>query len=306
MNTLYASARRFICRNARPLDFALFRFHFEGGSREDVLSILSSYQNPDGGFGHALEPDFFNPASTPIATWTATCILREVGLRDAQHPIVQGILRYLASGSDFENGQWYNTVASNNDHPHAIWWTCEKEKGDPHDNPTVSLAGFALRYAAPGSSLHRMAEAIAARAVASFLEKPVLEMHTLSCYAELLGYLEAAVPQAGIDLPAFRSAVHAAISRGICHEPAKWFTEYVCKPSQFFGKLPEFFSVVSPDLCREEAALLMREQRADGAWPITWQWHTPYTEYAISANWWRADLTIRNLCYLKALGMLDA
>lgn len=304
MNNLYEAARSFIYRNARPLDFARFRFHFEGGSRENVLSILAAYQNADGGFGHALEPDFWNPASTPIATWAATCILREVGMGDRTHPIIQGILRYLASGSDFEDGQWYNTIASNNDHPHAIWWTCQKEKGDPHDNPTVSLAGFALCFAAPDSPLYSRAKEIAARAVAAFIQKPELEMHVLACYAELLGYLEAAAPVPAIDLPAFREAVHAAIDEAVCKEPAKWFTQYVCKPSQFFGKLPDFFSVVSPSLCEEEAKLLAREQEESGAWPVTWQWHTPYTEFAISANWWRASLTIDNLLYLRAMNLL--
>ena len=32
----FERARRFIFRNARPLDFARWRFAFEGGSREDV------------------------------------------------------------------------------------------------------------------------------------------------------------------------------------------------------------------------------------------------------------------------------
>ena len=55
------SARKFIYLNARPLDFARWRFLFENGSRENVLDILSEYQNEDGGFGGGLEPDCLNP-----------------------------------------------------------------------------------------------------------------------------------------------------------------------------------------------------------------------------------------------------
>ena len=306
MNTLYQAARSFIYRHARPLDFARFRFHFEGGSREDVLTALAAYQNADGGFGHALEPDFWNPASTPIATWSATCILREVGLRDAAHPIVQGILRYLSSGQDFEDGMWYTTVASNNGHPHAVWWTCSGDKGTPHDNPTVSLAGFALRFAPTGSPLHCKAQAIAARAAAAFQKAPISDdEHTTSCYAELLGYMEEAAPVPGVDLPAFRKAIHAAVNDAICKEPARWFTEYVCKPSKFCAVLPGFLSVVPPSLCREEAALLAAMQGADGSWPVTWEWHTPYAEFRISADWWRSVIIIENLLYLRMLGMLE-
>lgn len=306
MNTLYQAARDYIYRHARPLDFARFRFHFEGGNREDVLSILAAYQNADGGFGHALEPDFWNPDSTPIATWAATCILREIGLRDAAHPIMQGILRYLDSGQDAENGMWYTSVPSNNAHPHAIWWACSSDKGIPHDNPTMSLAGFALRFAPPESSLYSKAEEIAVCAVAAFLNAPISDdAHTTSCYAELLGYMEEAAPVPGVDLPAFRSAVHEAVGQAICKEPEKWFTEYVCRPSQFFGKLPDFISVVSPDLCHKEATLLISVQSADGSWPVTWEWHTPYTEFHISADWWRSAIIIENLLYLKAFDILE-
>lgn len=62
----YEGIRRWMVRNARPLDLARWRFHFEGGGVEPVLEALSAYQNEDGGFGHALEADAWNPHSTPI------------------------------------------------------------------------------------------------------------------------------------------------------------------------------------------------------------------------------------------------
>ena len=54
-------ARDFVNRNARPLDFARWKFLFENGSMEQVLSALETYQNEDGGFGNGLEPDCWNP-----------------------------------------------------------------------------------------------------------------------------------------------------------------------------------------------------------------------------------------------------
>jgi hypothetical protein len=78
MNSTYQNARAFIYRNARPLDFARWQYHFEGGGKDAVLTALSAYQNEDGGFGHALEPDSWNPNSVPLQTWTATEILREI------------------------------------------------------------------------------------------------------------------------------------------------------------------------------------------------------------------------------------
>ena len=97
MNAMYEKTRRFLYRNARPLDIARWQYHFENGSKEAVLTALSCYQNEDGGFGHALEEDCWNPNSSPIQTWVATEILREIEFTDASHPVIQGILRYLAS-----------------------------------------------------------------------------------------------------------------------------------------------------------------------------------------------------------------
>lgn len=70
--------------NARPLDLARWRFHFEGGSQQAVLDELAAFQNPDGGFGNGLEADCWNPDSSPMQTWAATEILKEVGFSDLQ------------------------------------------------------------------------------------------------------------------------------------------------------------------------------------------------------------------------------
>ncbi|MFA6693930.1 MAG: hypothetical protein WCS44_03750, partial [Bacillota bacterium] len=65
---IYLKARNFVYRNARPLDLALWKYHFEAGGSDAVVEALSHYQNLDGGFGHALEPDCWNPNSSPIQT----------------------------------------------------------------------------------------------------------------------------------------------------------------------------------------------------------------------------------------------
>lgn len=147
------TVHRWMLRSARPVDLARWRFHFEGGSVRQVLEALSAYQNPDGGFAYALEADCWNPCSSPIQTWCATEILREIGVTEHDNTVISGILRYLDSGSDFDGEKWACEVASNNDAPHAFWW--DWQEGRPCDyNPTATLAGFALRFAAPDSPLY--------------------------------------------------------------------------------------------------------------------------------------------------------
>ena len=105
-------AREFIYRNARPLELAQWQYHFENGSKENVLAVLSFYQNKDGGFGHALEADSWNPNSSPVQTWAATEILKKINFSDSNHKIIKGILDYLQSGRDFDGHFWYNIIKS--------------------------------------------------------------------------------------------------------------------------------------------------------------------------------------------------
>ena len=74
----YRRARDFIHAQARPLERARFAHEFEGGPRAAVLEALAAFQNPDGGYGRALEPDVRLPASSAIATLTGLDVLREL------------------------------------------------------------------------------------------------------------------------------------------------------------------------------------------------------------------------------------
>ena len=83
MNNTFLKAREFMYRNARPLDLARFQHHFENGSKETVINVLSYYQNEDGGFGHAVEADCWNPNSIPLHSNTASEIIREIDFEEA-------------------------------------------------------------------------------------------------------------------------------------------------------------------------------------------------------------------------------
>ncbi|NCB28003.1 MAG: hypothetical protein EOM62_21505 [Bacteroidia bacterium] len=103
-----------------------------------MLTALSAYQNEDGGLGWALEADSWNPNTSPMQTYTATEILDETAFTDAQHPIIQGILSYLESGSSFNGSFWYKPLPSNNDHPHAPWWSCTEDCTDNGECETAA------------------------------------------------------------------------------------------------------------------------------------------------------------------------
>ncbi len=305
MKSLLNKSREFIYRNARPLDLARWNYLFEGGNKEEVLKALSFYQNEDGGFGHALEADSWNPNSSPIQTWEATELLHEIAFADQTHPIIQGILHYLESGADFNGKTWSNTVISNNDYPHAPWWHTESVSLSHNSyNPTACLAGFIIRFAEKGSKLYNLGTCIVKEAVAFLFVEAVNDMHTLSCYIRLMEYLENSNTYDLVDLKALKDKLIEGVKSLITHNKIEWETSYICKPSQFFNSRDSIFYKVNKEIAEYECEYIINNQLSDGSWNIPWNWNEYANEWAISRNWWKANVIIENMLYLKNFGKL--
>lgn len=293
----------FMYRNARPIDLARWQFHFENGSEENVIRCLAYYQNEDGGFGHALEADAWNPNSSPIQTWAATEILREIQLTDSCHPIIKGILRYLESEKDFTGRVWLNTIKSNNDYPHAPWWTAgENYLEDNNDNPTACLAGFILRFADKESPLYALGHRISGEVIDSYLQQDEPpEMHLLSCYIRLVQYIEEADLADDFDITALKSKLKEDVTKTITSDTAEWASGYICKPSQFFNHKSSMFYKDNQKTADFEYQYIIETQQEDGTWQIPWGWPEYANKWAISENWWKANVVITNLFYLRGM-----
>jgi hypothetical protein len=301
----YKKARSFIYRNARPVDLARWQYLFENGSKEAVLNALSYYQNEDGGFGRALEADSWNPNSSPIQTWTATEILHEIRFTEVSNPIIQGILRYLASGKDFNGRVWYYTIKSNNDYPHAPWW---QNNGDneyqDYYNPTACLAGFIIRFADKSSELYGLGCRIAKEAYEHLMrEESQTDMHLLSCYIRLLEYCKEAKAEI-IDIKGMEQRLRKFVSESLTKDVSLWNTGYVCKPSQYMNGKDSIFYEDNKELADYECEFIIKSQLEDGSWNIPWSWQDYPEEWAVSKIWWKSHVIINNLRYLKGMERL--
>lgn len=305
MITTFEKARKIIYLNARPLDLARWQYHFDNGSKEAVLNALSYYQNEDGGFGHALEADSWNPNSSPIQTCTAIAILKEIDFADGTHSIIEGILQYLKSGQDFNGKFWYTTVKSNNDYPHAPWWHTESDSTCHNDyNPTACLAGFIVRYAKKDSELYNLGCRIAKEAFDTYMSSEILaDMHTAGCFIELLYYLDKSEYNS-IDLPKLKEKLKLQVKNSITKNTAEWETSYICKPSQFFNSNDSVFYAENKDMVEYECEFIIKTQSEDGSWLIPWGWNDYPEEWSISKNWWKSHGILVNLLFLKGMGKI--
>jgi hypothetical protein len=307
LNTVFEKARVFIYRNARPLDLARWQYHFEKGSKKAVLDALAYYQNADGGFGHGLEADSWNPNSSPIQTWTATEILHEIDCTDSAHPIIQGVLHYLESGNDFDGHFWYNVVKSNNDYPHAPWWHTESVSTSHNDyNPTACLAGFIVRFADKQSNLYKLGCTIAKEAFERLLATPQQDdMHTILCYVRLLEYCKEAGVHDLMDLSVVQHTILKQVTGSITQTIPEWETSYVCKPSQFFNSKDSIYYMDNKTIAEYECDYIIKTQMDDGSWNIPWGWNDYAEQWAISKSWWKANGIMINLLYLQGFGKLS-
>jgi hypothetical protein len=139
-------AKTFLYHNARLLDRRRFEYFFEGGSKEAVISALAAYQNEDGGFGNALEPDIRCPHSQPVATEVALMVMDEIEGFDRD--MLLGIVRYLKTIA-LETGGFPLASRELNKYPHAPWWTVKEKKDlSANINPTGRILGLLFKQQA--------------------------------------------------------------------------------------------------------------------------------------------------------------
>jgi hypothetical protein len=265
MISLKNNIRSYLFTHGRKLEQTLFLYHFESGSIDDVIAALKAYQNPDGGFGHGIEPDFHTPESSPIGTWTAINILRTLPIQN--HPIIDEILNYLAHCHDQKNGLFHFSIPSINDHPHAPWWHFDAKKNIPNYNPTASLLGFMIKHLPKDHSTYQDVLKRLNKAVSHFIENDISEMHELRCFVELYH-----------DLPSdlmndhFKNKLKSRILETVDAHKENWFVSYTVLPSTLIlsTKTPGYDQLKK--LVADEHNMLIEKRNAHGVWSITWDW----------------------------------
>ncbi|MDR2686480.1 MAG: hypothetical protein LBB75_01910 [Oscillospiraceae bacterium] len=160
--------RKLVHRGARPLDFTKWNYLFENGNCEDFLSVLSSYQNEDGGFGYNLECNNWNPNSSPYTVCSALDYLDTAGddVSGIKNKMVKGIIQYLASGAYLTENGWVGMqgIPTNNDFSHLPWFHYDPKKAAQADiGVTKRLSDFILKYADKGDDIYQKALSLQAK-----------------------------------------------------------------------------------------------------------------------------------------------
>ncbi len=280
----YDHGRAYIVSEGRLLERRLAETVFDGAPASGVLTAVAAFANPDGGFGHALEPDLRASTSQPIFAEQALRAYDDVGVAPAE--VLDALCDHLAG---IGQPAVPAIVPSALDQPHAAHWT-DDFGPKPSLNPTAGICGLIHRFGASHPWLDDATGWCLDELRSS--EMPS-DAHTLRCVLTLLEHL----PDTG-DL---------AEEAGMAVQTATWFRHEPDDPG--YGLTPFHFaadpgdrwrSLFSDDLIERSLDRLAGDQQADGGWPITWE-----PPSAAATLEWRGQATLLALRWLMAYGRLD-
>jgi hypothetical protein len=291
MDDAFAAGDRFLLEQARLLERRLFATCFLGAPAAGVAAALRGYQNPDGGFGHGLEPDVRCPASLPIDVEAAFQALAAAGTVD--HDMVGAACDFLAAtaaqaGAGGAVPPAFPVIES---FPRAAHWT--EWTYEPGLNPTAGLTGLLYQLGVDHPWRARGTAYCWAQLEAGHLPA---EAHSLS---EVLVFLEH-VPERE------RADEHAAVlAKRLGETPMVQLDP----DADGYGLTPLHFAPTAASRWRclfsdtqigAHLDHLAGAQQPDGGWPISWE-----PPSAASALEWRGIVTLGALRTLTSYGRLS-
>jgi hypothetical protein len=280
-----SAAARFLAASGRVLDRRRFERLFGNGQAGYVRDAVAAYRNPDGGFGHALEPDGRCPGSQPLAVTFALDTLDEAGAWDDS--LVLAALGWLQASEPDEGGAVF--VAENiAGWPHAPWWVPE-EGGRSSVITTGLLAGTLHSRGVRHPWLDRATELMWARIGGLDEAGP----YDLRAVVHFLGH----VPDRDRAVKALDQLAPLITSPGVVtldpEAPGEIHTplDFAPRPESLARGLFE------PAVIGAHLDHLARAQRDDGGWTVNWQAWSP-----VAAAEWRGSMTVTALARLRANG----
>ena len=277
------AAERFLAAHARLLDRRRFERHFRDGGPEPVRDAVAAYANPDGGLGHALEPDGRGPASQPLAIALGLKTLDETDAWD--DGLAQRACDWLERAAPAEGGA-LGVHPAIEGWPHAPWW-----------------------QPAPGASLITTG-AIAGVLCARGVRHPWLERATALLWERVEALGEAGAYELYGALAFLQHAPDAERARAAAERLGPALARVVELDPEAAGEVhgPLGFAPRPDSLARghfDDATIarhldhLAASQREDGGWMFNWLAWSPAAEAD-----WRGAITVDALLTLRAGGRL--
>lgn len=279
----FENAANFIWKYGRLLERRIFEYFFLGGSEENVLTALKAYQNNDGGFGNAIEPDLRTPDSQPLFMEFALRILYDCNIKDIE--LSQKACDYVSKHADLAKGiPTINTSSEN--FPRAGHWN-HPLSTEPSFDRLTGLVGL-LKWQGIEDTWLDTATEVCLDYIST---KKYDDAHTILTSFCLLESL----PQSEYINGLYKKLSNELVTARFLRMDAR-SQNYGLSPLEF-APSPESYcrSIFSEDTIIQHLEFMKSQQEADGGWKISWE---PPSETAKFE--WRAYVTLNNLMILKS------
>jgi len=276
-----AAAETFIWSVARLVDRHRYALLFLGGRPEPVAAALRGYQNEDGGFGHALEPDLRCPQSQPAPTLYALEMLHEAGILDSN--LARGACAWIASVAA-PDGAVPQALPGFERYPHAPWWA-----SDSGSILTFALAGILHAGAVSGDEWLERATAWCWRAIEDMAEPTGYRLKFACAFLDAVPDADRAHAALASMRPRIDPTAFAPVG-GVEGERLRPL-DISPRPG---SRSRELFSEADIAAHLDE---VQNQQLEDGGWMFDWLAWSPAQTAA-----WRGTVTIRALSWLRDNG----
>lgn len=303
----FERAKLFLFETARPLEKHLFLHLFAGLPVDQAMVELARFANPDGGFGHSLEPDMRADESSALATSVALQWMRLCKL-DADHELVQHALRYLLD--TFESvgatsGGWriIPDSARTGDAEKAPWWSAPPDNTNTRAmfNPSAELLGYLIQWGA--DSIAGTTQAVTAFVLDHLnVHTDPLESHELLCLMRLAQTPNLPEELATVVYPRLAHDVPLVATT----DPEQW-GGYGLMPL-WLAPTPEHPAAraLGMDLLSQNLDYEIERQHDHGQWDPTWDWGPDLRAgWEIAKADWQGVLTLQTLLTLRAYDRIE-
>ncbi len=279
----FEKAANFIWKHGRLLERRIFEYCFLQGSKENILASLKAYQNDDGGFGNALEPDLRAPESQPLHLEFALLTLYDCNIKDIKMSLKA--CEYVSKHADLINGI-PSIFESSINYPRAGHWD-NPFSTQPSLDRLTGLVGL-LKWQGIN---HPWLDSAVDVSLNNMLTKRNDDAHTILSSFCLLESL----PQTEHITQLFDKLSKELLTTAKFLRMDAYSQNYGLSPLEFAPSPSSYCNgIFSKDIITQHLNVLMSQQSDDGGWQISWE---PPGETAKLE--WRARLTLKNLLVLE-------
>ena len=292
---LFKEINVFMETEVRPLEKALFNYHFNDLSEDNVLDALLAFQNSDGGFGLGIEPDFKLAQSSPMATSIGLRYLCRMDNSDRAKGMIRHAIEYLEATFNNDRLGWYSVPISVNNYPHAPWWEFERDINMTvidysWGNPSAELIGYLYKYKAylDNLDIYKLID----YAIDNFNNRTVFNSeHEIFCFIKLYHLLDANLSNK------IEGKLKLAISQLVNIDQSDW-TNYVPTPVRFIDFYSKNNLGIEQRYIDQNLDYLIDKLEEHGRILPTWEWGQYFDDWEVARKEWMGVLTLEALLSL--------